>query len=134
MSTLCKSISLVLMAVLIATSFTVASGGNRKRIADRVVDLEKAVGDLQARVAALEGKPAHTQRPAMLDPCRQWGKSRRYISNLTSDYRVLKNAGLPKAEILSSALDACIERVTSESELPACRACVTSMIEDLYKE
>ena len=134
MSTRCKSISLVLMAVLIATSFTVASGGKRKRIADRIVDLEKAVSDLQSRVAALEGKPAPTQPLAKLDRCQQWGKSRRYISKLTSDYRVLKDAGLPKAQILSSALDACIERVSSESELPACRACITSMIEDLYKE
>lgn len=71
----------------------------------------------------------------LFEACRQWGKGSTYVKKMTSDYRVFKDVGLvAKDEILSSSLDACIERVTNPDQLPVCHACMTEIIDSLFKE
>ncbi len=134
MSRLHRALILVLVVSLIATTLSFASNGKRKRLGDRVDDLEKAVNNLQERVAALEGKSEEEKAGDPFEACRQWGKDNGYVNKMTSDYRVFKDAGLREDEILKSSLDACRDRVTNPDQLPVCRACMTAIVRELFKD
>ncbi len=131
-----RALVLVIAVSLVATTLSFASNQKPKpkRIANRVADLEQAVNDLRDRVAALEGKPKKKKASDPFGACREWGKDSGYIRKMTSDYRVFKNAGLSEDEMLRGSLDACQERVTKAGELPKCRACMTAILSELFKE
>ena len=129
-----RAIILVLAVSLVAATLSFASNERPKRLGSRVADLEKAVKDLQERVAALEGKPKKERVDDPFEACRQWAKDGAYIDKMTSDYRVIKEAGLSEDEVLRSSLDACTERVTNTDELPMCRACMTAIVRESFKD
>lgn len=94
---------------------------------------DQATAATESGASDAESKPAGMQ--PRKEPCLSWGKSRAYLEKLETGYRYLMEmAGISMHEMLTGALDACIDRVEEgdAAALNACRECVRAIIRSIY--
>lgn len=88
----------------------------------------------RAKRAVQKAAKAQKVRSDPFEICQQWGKDRKYVDRITANYWMAKDIGLSKDEIMNSSLDSCEDRVAFDDQLPDCRACMTSIIENVFHD
>ena len=149
----------LLIVILVSAVVQAAGSAKQRLLSERVRDLESIVAQLDARVIGLGARhdvawsavettvppsPAKPSRKAVRKAddkrssdwggaCNRWTKPYAYKAHLRADYAIIAEV-LDVSEVVSSARDACFERIDSPAQLLDCQQCVTGMIRKIYRE
>lgn len=124
----------VVFLLTIAGSFYLCiGGGNCFNEASK--KWENASRSAEQRKKYQEGRQRQKYAKRMFNGCRRWGKDDAYMAEKTAAYRVAKDVGMmSEDEILRGSLDACIDRVESNVDVPDCQECMRAIIRELFDE